>query len=161
MRRNDRAITSFDDMVAVLSRCEVLRIGFSTRTVPYIVPVHFAYRVDGEHRLSLYFHGATAGRKLKCYEENPHVSFEADRLIETYGEETVPCTWTADYESIMGEGVLRRLDKPSEKTGALDLLMARYGFDGALEYPPQMLEKTAVFALDVLSLSGKAKRTKE
>lgn len=98
---------------------------------------------------------------MECYEENPHVSFEADRLISTYGEETIPCTWTADYESVMGEGILQRLEKLSDKTAALDLLMERYGFHAAPHYSPQMLEKTAIFALDVLSMSGKTKKARE
>ena len=48
MRRNDREVTDFDEIVKIIDECEVLRLGLADGDYPYIVPMNFAYRVtDG------------------------------------------------------------------------------------------------------------------
>ena len=161
MRRNELAVTDFSEKLAVLGRCDVIRIGFfpcEGERAPYIVPVHFAWSAEGEC-LSVYFHGAREGRKIDCYRANPNVSFEADRLIYTGSGEN-PCAWTADFESVMGEGQLRLVEAEPEKSAALDAIMLRYGFQGKPHYEGGVMSRTAVFALDVSEWVAKVKLSK-
>ena len=161
MRRNELAVTEFSQKYAVLDQCSVVRIGFSPcagEATPFIVPVAFGMKGEGEG-LTLYFHGAKEGRKINCYRENPMVSFEADRLIYTGGGE-LPCTWTTDFESVMGEGRLRLIEDDAEKSAALDAIMVRYGFQGKPHYDSGVMSRTAVFALDVSTWVAKVKLSK-
>jgi len=161
MRRNELAVTDFVQKLAVLERCDVMRIGFlpcADEKTPYIVPVHFGLATEGE-ALTIYFHGAKEGRKINCYRENSFVSFEADRLIDTFGKKKA-CSWTADFESVMGEGQLRMLESVEEKTAALNAIMAHYNFPGRPEYSEKMLDMTAAFALDVSEWVAKVKINK-
>ncbi|MDR2587116.1 MAG: pyridoxamine 5'-phosphate oxidase family protein [Coriobacteriales bacterium] len=63
MRKSNREIKDRSDMVDVIRRCTVCRIGFQTDGAPYIVPMSFGLSDDGDG-LRLYFHCATEGRKL-------------------------------------------------------------------------------------------------
>lgn len=62
MRRKDRAITDFDAIVKIMEECDIIRLGLLDGEFPYIVPVNFAYRTEGE-QIEFYVHGAMAGRK--------------------------------------------------------------------------------------------------
>jgi len=161
MRRNELAVTDFSEKCAVLDRCSVVRIGFSPcadETTPFIVPVTFGMKAEGEN-LTIYFHGAKEGRKINCFHANPQVSFEADRLIHTGGGE-LPCTWTTDFESVMGEGRLRILADEQEKIAAMNAVMARYGFQGRPHYDSGAMSRTVVFALDVSDWVAKVKKSR-
>ena len=64
MRRKDREVTDFDKIVKIIDQCDILRLGIADGDYPYIVPVNFAYTVEGE-QICFYIHGATAGRKYE------------------------------------------------------------------------------------------------
>jgi len=161
MRRNELAVAGFSEKYAVLDQCSVVRIGFSPcagEATPFIVPVAFGMKAESE-ALTIYFHGAKEGRKINCFHANPLVSFEADRLIFTGGGES-PCSWTTDFESVMGEGRLRLVEDEAEKITALDAVMLRYGFPGKPHYDSAVMSRTAVFALDVSDWVAKVKKSK-
>lgn len=61
MRRTDREITDFSQIVEIMKRCEVCHISFSDE-YPYVVPMNFGMKIDGEE-ITLYFHGADVGKK--------------------------------------------------------------------------------------------------
>lgn len=64
MRRKDREIKEFDEIIDVLSRCKVLHLALISDGKPYAVPVNFGYAVsesDGRKKLAIYFHGAGEG----------------------------------------------------------------------------------------------------
>ena len=58
MRRTDREITDFSQIVEIMKRCGVCHISFSNE-YPYVVPMNFGMKIDGEE-ITLYFHGADA-----------------------------------------------------------------------------------------------------
>lgn len=64
MRRKDREITDFDEMVSVMRRCDVCRLAFQDGDVPYIVPLNFGMKVK-EDSVTLYFHGALEGKNTR------------------------------------------------------------------------------------------------
>jgi len=157
MRRNDRAIEGFDNMLAILSRCEIMRLALCDGDKPYVVPLHFAV-CDGEDGTAIYFHGAAEGRKIDVLTRNPNACFEADRLIRVISHETA-CQWAADFESIIGEGQIAIVTENTEKIRALDAIMAKYGFPGKPAYNDSALAKVCVLRLSVESMTAKTNVT--
>ena len=49
MRRKDREVTGFSEIMKIVEQCEIVRLGLSDGDYPYIVPKNFAYEVKGAH----------------------------------------------------------------------------------------------------------------
>ncbi len=62
MRRSDRKITDFDEIVSVLRRCDTVRLGINGGDYPYVVPLSFGMEVLGG-KVHIYVHGAKEGHK--------------------------------------------------------------------------------------------------
>ena len=62
MRRSDREITDFQELITVMRGCDVCRLALHDEPYPYILPLNFGLEVDGE-TVRLYFHGANTGTK--------------------------------------------------------------------------------------------------
>ena len=62
MRRSDREITDFQELITVMRGCDVCRLALHDEPYPYILPLNFGLEVDGE-TVRLYFHGASTGTK--------------------------------------------------------------------------------------------------
>lgn len=152
MRRKDRGIKDFDEIVGVLEKCEVCRIAVNDGEFPYIVPLSFGLQREGE-KLTLYYHSAKEGTKVDLLKKNDHVSFEADcsqRLI--FDEEKGNCT--TEYESVVGRGRIEFIEDGEDKEKALRILMRHYRRE-EFSFNAAMIPQTAVLKLTVLSLSGK------
>ena len=80
MRRKDREVTGFSEIMKIVEQCEIVRLGLSDGDYPYIVPMNFAYEVKGE-QLYLYVHGAMAGKRYELLTQNPVCSFEMDKPL--------------------------------------------------------------------------------
>lgn len=111
MRRADREITDFDELITVMRGCDVCRLALHDEPYPYILPLNFGLEVNGG-TVRLYFHGADTGTKYDLIARNPNASFEMDRghgliLDDEHGN----CTMT--YESVIGQGA-----SPSCRTAA-------------------------------------------
>lgn len=78
MRRSDREITDFQELITVMRGCDVCRLALHDEPYPYILPLNFGLEVDGE-TVRLYFHGANTGTKYDLIAKNPNVAFEMDR----------------------------------------------------------------------------------
>ena len=68
MRRKDREVKNFDEIIDILSRCKVLHLALISDGKPYSVPVNLGYtvtEVDGSKKLTVYFHGAGEGKKIE------------------------------------------------------------------------------------------------
>ena len=91
MRRKDREVKSFDEIIDILSRCKVLHLALISEGKPYSVPLNFGYtvaEVDGAKKLTLYFHGAGEGKKIESIKQNSDVSFCAETFADVAGDET-------------------------------------------------------------------------
>ena len=64
MRRKDREISDFDEMIEVIKKCDVCRIAMQGEEYPYMVPLNFGMEVE-DSQVTLYFHGAMEGRKYE------------------------------------------------------------------------------------------------
>ena len=157
MRRKDREITEFSDIVEVLGRCDVVRLGLNDDGYPYILPLNFGMDTDGE-KIRLYFHSALEGHKVGLIEKDPRASFEADTKHELgYYEEKGYCTYY--YESVMGRGRITVLEG-EEKQAALEKLMEHYHPGKNAYFNPAAIPRTLVYRLDVEEVTGKRKMPK-
>ena len=157
MRRLDRQITDQNELLEIVDRCEVCRIGFAVEGQAYITPLNFGYENVGDS-LTLYFHGAAQGRKLDMMASNPLVCFEMDcghRLITS----DVGCGFTYDYESVIGEGILEEVTDLNEKIHALDVVLAHYSPNKTYDYQPQAARSVCVLKLTIQSMTGKRNKS--
>jgi uncharacterized protein len=153
MRKKDREITDFEEIITIVDKCEVLHLGLADNGIPYIVPLNYGYKVDGE-QLTFFFHSALEGRKMDIMRKNPYVCFEMETSFKiTKGE--VPCKWSAEHESVIGYGTISFLEDTGEKKAAMDLIMKKYGYEGIPEYMTNIFLKTAVYQLEVSQITGK------
>lgn len=156
MRRSDREITSFDEIVSIMRKCTVCRVALFDDKYPYILPLNFGMSVEGEN-ITLYFHGAETGKKYDLIAANNNVSFEMDCSHEVmYTDEKESCTWGMAYESVIGQGTIEILPD-NEKEKALTFLMAQYG-QKECRFDPEVLKRTKVMKLRVLSCTGKRRK---
>lgn len=77
MRRKDREVSDFDEMMKIIAKCDTCRVAMFDETFPYIVPLNFGTEVV-DNQLYLYFHGAKIGKKIDLMRTNKNVSFEMD-----------------------------------------------------------------------------------
>ena len=70
MRRSDREVTDFGELIAIMEKCDVCRLGLNQEGYPYLLPLNFGMKVEGES-VELYFHGADEGRKYELIEADP------------------------------------------------------------------------------------------
>ncbi len=152
MRRHDREITSWDEILQVIEGCDVCRLALNDEEgYPYILPLNFGMKAEGQS-VTLYFHGANAGRKYRLIEQDCRASFEMDRGHRlVLDDETGNCTMS--YESVIGRGKLSILPA-EEKLEALELLMAHYR-QPDFPFHHDVIPRTVVMKLEVVQLTGK------
>lgn len=150
MRKAEREIADFEEIVRLADRCDTLRLGLVDGGEAYVVPVSFGYEVfDGA--LVLYFHGAAEGRKRDLIEKHPRVCVEGDLCHEFVdnGHGGVTC----DYESFIGYGNAERLSGGEAERG-LQLLLEHCGAP-AKHCGPEVMAVTAVYRIAVDEIAGK------
>ncbi|MEA4900969.1 pyridoxamine 5'-phosphate oxidase family protein [Desulfitobacterium sp.] len=156
MRRIDREITSFNEIMTVMKACEVCHIAFLDDDYPYVVPMNFGMQVDG-HDVILYFHGANIGKKHDLIKKNNKVAFvmECTHGIVT-SKQVGACECTMEFESIMGTGIIDYVDD-NQKVEALHTLLEHYSVCEGPEYHfhDEIVPNTTVLRLKVHDLSGK------
>ena len=153
MRRSDREVTDKAEIMGIIEKCDVCRLGLSDNNIPYVVPMNYGYEYVGD-KLTLYFHSAKEGRKLDVIGRNPLACFEMDcshRLVEA--EEA--CGYTMEYESIIGSGKIYICSEKSEKITALRLLMQKYAKGREFSFPDHAIDRVTVFRLDVAEFAAK------
>lgn len=157
MRRKDREITDWEDILDIMKRCNVCRLGLNDDGYPYIVPLNFGLIVN-EDKIELIFHGAMEGHKLDLIRADNRASFEMDcSHTLQYFEERGYCTYA--YESVIGRGHVEFAGE-EEKAAMLQVLMDHYHPDRRAGFNPAAIPRTAVFKLKVESISGKRKELK-
>lgn len=155
MRRSDREITDPEQIRSFIAQEKILRVGFCDDGEIYIVPVNYGYSVS-EGRYTFYFHGAKAGRKYELSRTSPKVGFEIDGRYKLLEADTA-CGHSAEFQSVIGTGILSLTEDNDEKKAALDLIMKQATGKSDWEYKEGMLDKTAVFRLEASTLTCKAK----
>ena len=154
MRRKDREVTDFEEILSILRKCDVCRLALNDGDYPYLLPLNFGLAVE-DGRAVLSFHGAMEGKKYDLLEKDPRASFEVDcghRLL--FDEGAGYCTM--EYESVVGRGQIVFLSE-EEKEAALDVLVRQYHPEG-FAYNRAALSRTRIFKLVVEEMTAKRKR---
>lgn len=152
MRRKDREISDFDEIIEVMKKCDVCRLAMQGEEYPYVVPLNFGMEVE-ENQVSLYFHGALNGMKYDLLARNNKVCFEMDCGHMLYTDmEQGNCTMC--YESVIGFGAVEEVPE-EEKAEALNILMEHYPVPAGFRYNEAVVPKTRLLRLRVERLSGK------
>ncbi len=153
MRRKDREVVDIDQMEGILKKCLVCRLALHGEVYPYLIPLNFGYlREDGRFRL--FFHGAKIGTKMDLLRKNPNAAFEVDCENNLIGGETA-CTYTMEYQSVVGQGTLTELTAWEEKRKGLLALMRQYAPEREFTLSDEAVDSVAVLRLDVQNMTGK------
>lgn len=139
MRKASREVKGLKNILEIIRRCEVARLGLNDDGYPYIVPLNFGIEVEGEVdapdasldtcRLTLCFHGASAGKKYELMERDARASFEMDcghQVVDYDTDQPGGGHCTFMYECVMGRGTVRMVTDEEEKLRYLTLLTDRY-----------------------------------
>lgn len=158
MIRKDREVTDFNEILDIISKCDICRLALNSgEAYPYILPLNFGYEIM-DSRLILYFHSALVGKKHELISVDNRASFEMDcghTLLSI--KERGYCTM--NYESVIGRGHIEYINDESEKHKVLTLITDRYHTDH-FAFNETAISRTSVYRLVVESMTAKRKATK-
>jgi len=152
MRKSDREITEFEEIVAVVDKCDTVRLGLYGEDYPYIVPLSFGYEAENG-KLCVYFHCASEGKKIDIIEKDNRACMEFD-VFNSYAE--TGHSVTADYESVILFGRVVKCEG-EEKVKGLEKLLQHCGF-GDGKYSARecaFLPLVAVYKVESERMTGK------
>jgi nitroimidazol reductase NimA-like FMN-containing flavoprotein (pyridoxamine 5'-phosphate oxidase superfamily) len=150
MRRRDRELDEATAWSILEQGAYGVLSTVSADGAPYGVPVSYCL-LGG----AVYLHSAREGRKLDHLAREPRVSF-----CVVGATAVLPADFGTLYESCVVEGAAREAIG-DEKQAALEGLVAKYaeGFEEeGLRYIDALRDETRVFRIDVVALTGKARR---
>lgn len=154
MTRKEREVTDMNEIIKILDKCKILRLGLVDGDEPYIVPMNYGYTMeDGE--LTLYLHCAPVGRKLDIIRVNPKVFFEMDcDVIPLEGK--MPCQYGTAYSSLMGSGRAEIVEDTERKKEMLSLFMkTQTGKD--FEFTDKLVTIVSIIKIKVLDYTAKSR----
>lgn len=151
MRRKDREITDFNEIVKIINKCDSCVVALNDEEFPYIVPMNFGMDIE-EDRLYLYFHCANEGKKIDLIRKDNRATFEMDceHNIILY-EERMSCTM--GYASVIGHGTFEFVSD-EEKLKALKIIMRHYHSED-FKFSLKLMPVTTVLRLKVTDIIGK------
>lgn len=156
MRREERQVSDEALLKGILNSCKVCRLAMIDAGKPYLVPLNFGYSLNAG-MLTLYFHCASAGRKLTALRSAPEVCFEMDTEHQLRTAE-VPCQFSFGYSSIIGTGKAVFLEDAVEKAAALTKIMAHQTGGNGFPVSAEMAGAVTVFQVESTDFTGKANR---
>lgn len=151
MRRSDREITDRNEIIQIMEQCDVCRLAFNDEAVPYILPLNFGLHYENEN-ITLYFHGATEGKKYELLRRDNRVSFEMDcshQLVMDGNKGSC----TMKYKSVIGRGRLEIVSE-KEKYNGLCILMKQYHKED-FDFDRSVISRTTVMKLVVEEVTAK------
>ena len=147
MRRKDKEITE-KEIKPIIKKARVCRLAMIDGKKPYLVPLCFGLAGN-----TLYFHSAVTGKKLSIIKKNPRVCFEFETGVELVPS-TTACKIGMKFQSVIGFGKARMVEDEKEKLKGLCAIVRHYS-DCACEFPPEILEKTVVFKVEIRKMTAK------
>lgn len=150
MRRSDRQITDFNEILNFVDSCTTIRVGVLDEKYPYIIPLSFGFEAVGDEFI-FYIHSAAKGKKVDLFSKYSNVCVETDLCN---GYVNLNDGVTTDYFSFIGFGEIR-LCNGAEKIKGLDLIMKHCGYEGFPDGKCDMLEITNVYKITVAEYTAK------
>ncbi|MBU5479104.1 pyridoxamine 5'-phosphate oxidase family protein [Eubacterium sp. MSJ-13] len=156
MRRKDREIKEISEVLDIVERAKVLRMGLFDGEYPYIVPLHYGYEYkDGV--LIFYAHGAKEGHKIDLIHVNPNTCIELESDMEIVSGEDIPCQYGTYYASVIGRGTVELVKDVQEKIRGLNLLMKNQ-VGREFSITPQMAQTVQVMKVTINNFSAKSRK---
>lgn len=152
MRRKEREVKDHQALCAILDECKVCRVATQDDEGLYIVPMNFGYSMQNG-KLTLYFHSAKEGRKVRAFAKDSRAAFELDCGHSLIARETA-CEYSFAYKSIIGDGKITVIDDAEEKKAALSLLMKHQTGKGFV-FTDKMADTAFVYKLEAEHFTGK------
>jgi uncharacterized protein len=149
MRKKEREITDPKEMIDIIERGEICRLGFCAGDEPYIVPMNYGYS-DGY----LYFHSAKEGRKIDLVQKNNRVCFEIEVDVTVVPEEEA-CRWATKYKCVIGYGTISEVHDIADKKRGLTVLMNHYQQKDIWSYVDESANRVVILKLKIDEMSGK------
>jgi uncharacterized protein len=149
MRRREKEITCPTEVMGILKRAEILRLGLCHEGNAYIVPMNFGIKGN-----CIYLHSAPEGRKIDIIKENNRVCFEAECGVKIMGSDK-PCKFSMVYQCIMGTGRIYILDNMEDKKEGLDIIMRKYSDKDNFLFEDDTVRRTAVLKIEIEEITGK------
>lgn len=119
MRRKDREVTDFKEIIEIINTCDTLRLGIHNGEYPYVVPLSYGFEAVDD-KFVFYTHSAMKGLKLDLIKANPKVCVEIDGMNGYV--ETKTGGVTTNYRSFIGFGTAEIADYDDTVKG-LELLL--------------------------------------
>lgn len=141
-----------EEILSILDKAKVLHLGLVDGDEPYVVPMNYGYTME-DGKMTVYLHGALAGRKLDLMRANPKVFFEMDCDIVPFEGKTA-CNYGITYASVMGRGRAEIVGDVQEKIKGLSVLMkTQTGRD--FDITEKMASVVSVIRIDVSDFTAK------
>ena len=153
MRRKDREVTDKGEILSILQKCRVCRLGMADGPRPYVVPLSFGVEEEGDG-FTLYMHSAKEGRKLAIMERRPAVCVEVDCEYVPIEAGDNPCAYGCNFASVIGEGKAEILESLEEKAHGLAVLM-RHQTGRDFAFTPAQTESVAVIRVRLQTVTAK------
>jgi nitroimidazol reductase NimA-like FMN-containing flavoprotein (pyridoxamine 5'-phosphate oxidase superfamily) len=147
-----RSITQDSEILEIIRRCQWCHIAMvDTDGQPYVIPMNFGF-LDN----IIYMHGAQLGKKISILRQNPHVcvNFSTDHSLR-YQNESVACSWSMKYRSVLAYGLAEFISDPDKKTEALHIIMKHYS-DKAFKFNPPSIREVSVWKIRIDKIEGRA-----
>jgi len=144
-------IKNKQEIFEIIKKCNICRVAFFDEKYPYIVPLNFGATFEND-TITIYFHGASKGKKLELLSKNSAVAFEMDCGSELIRAERA-CDYNMKYQSVCGTGDLEKLSE-EQKPQAFSIIMKQYS-DKEFTFSPEMLKAATVLKLTVNEITGK------
>lgn len=156
MRRKDREIKEISEVLNIVDRAKVLRMGLFDGEYPYIIPLHYGYEYkDGV--LIFFAHGAKEGHKIDLIQVNPNTCIELETDMEIVSGEDIPCQYGTYYASVIGRGKVELVKDVQEKILGLNLLMKNQ-VGREFSITPQMAQTVQVMKITVNNFTAKSRK---
>lgn len=150
MRKSDREIRDYNEILRLLDECQTIRLALHDEPYPYVVPLSYGWE-ERDGKLFVYFHCAKEGKKLDLIAKNGNVCFEADCLA---GYKSTGHGVTADYRSLIAFGKAERV-YGEELVRGLELLLKHCRIEGYSARECAAMDITAVVRITVDGITGK------
>ena len=155
MRRKDREVGDISKIREILDGCKTCHLAMADKGQPYVIPLNYGYTLCGKE-LTLFFHSAKEGRKLRILHENAAVCFEMCSEGEPVFAAKTPCDSGYYYSSVHGFGHAEFIEDIEEKCSALSLLM-QHQAGLTVDFTPAQAESVCIFKVVSTDYTGKVK----
>lgn len=138
-----------EQIKAVIKKAIFFHVAFSVDGQPYTIPMNYGY-TNGV----FYTHSKPNGKKMDMLAQNPKVAFSLQTDVDTLHEAEKAENCTMRYMSVIGEGVVERVENTDEKIMALDAICEQYDLK-PYEYNEKMLKSITILKIIPSQMTGK------